>query len=204
MVGLHGAGKTTTSAKLAKQLTKNGKSPMLVACDVYRPAAIDQLEFLATQENFSFYSDRHTKDVPKIARAAWEKSKQTGSDVVIFDTAGRLQNKSDLMEELAKIVRVLRKVDNDAPQSTLLVLDASIGQNAVNQVEIFQKTADITGLIMTKLDGSAKGGILVALADRFQLPIHAIGIGEGIDDLQPFDPDEFTIALTGLEEIKKY
>ena len=140
-------------------------------------------------------------DPAALAYDSMISSQKDGTEILIIDTAGRLQNKSDLMEELAKIVRVLRKVDAKAPHTTQLVLDASIGQNAVSQVDVFKKTAEITGLIMTKLDGSAKGGILVALADQFGLPIHAIGIGEGIDDLQPFDPNEFTVALTGVEEI---
>ena len=140
-------------------------------------------------------------DPAALAYDSMISSQKDGTEILIIDTAGRLQNKSDLMEELAKIVRVLRKVDAKAPHTTLLVLDASIGQNAISQVDVFKKTAEITGLIMTKLDGSAKGGILVALADQFGLPIHAIGIGEGIDDLQPFDPNEFTVALTGVEEM---
>ena len=136
-----------------------------------------------------------------LAYEALVNAKKEDTDILMIDTAGRLQNKTDLMQELAKIVRVIKKAKPEAPHSTLLVLDASIGQNAINQVEIFQKTADISGLIMTKLDGTAKGGILVALADKFQLPIHAIGIGESIEDLQPFDPEEFTIAVTGAEKL---
>ena len=201
VVGVNGSGKTTTIGKLAYQFKVAGKKVKIVAGDTFRAAAIEQLEVWGERANVPVLTSSSGSDPASLAYDSMVSSGQDGTEILIIDTAGRLQNKSDLMEELAKIVRVLRKVDNDAPQSTLLVLDASIGQNAVNQVEIFQKTADITGLIMTKLDGSAKGGILVALADRFQLPIHAIGIGEGIDDLQPFDPTEFTIALTGLEEI---
>ena len=201
VVGVNGSGKTTTIGKLANQFKSAGKSVQIVAADTFRAAAVEQLEVWGQRANVPVLKTTSGGDPAALAYDSMIKDKKDGTEILIIDTAGRLQNKSDLMEELAKIVRVLRKVDAKAPQTTLLVLDASIGQNAISQVEVFQKTAEISGLIMTKLDGSAKGGILVALADRFQLPIHAIGIGEGIDDLQPFDPEEFTIALTGVEEL---
>ena len=172
-----------------------------MAADTFRAAAVEQLEVWGERANVPVLKTSSGGDPAALAYDSMMRAQKDGTDILIIDTAGRLQNKSDLMEELAKIVRVLRKIDEKAPQTTLLVLDASIGQNAISQVEVFQKTAEISGLVMTKLDGSAKGGILVALADRFQLPIHAIGIGEGIDDLQPFDPEEFTIALTGVEDL---
>ena len=138
-------------------------------------------------------------DPASLAFDALTKAQQDGADLLMIDTAGRLQNRADLMEELAKIVRVIRKVDPTAPHNTLLVLDATTGQNALNQVEVFQKISDVSGLVMTKLDGTARGGVLVALADKFGLPIHAIGVGEQIDDLAPFDPQEFAAALTGID-----
>ncbi|OUU43438.1 MAG: signal recognition particle protein [Verrucomicrobia bacterium TMED56] len=195
MVGLHGAGKTTTSAKLAKQLTKNGKSPMLVACDVYRPAAIDQLEFLATQENFSFYSDRHTKDVPKIARAAWEKSKQTGSDVVIFDTAGRLQIDEELVGEL----EILCKEVN--PHEILLVADAALGQEAVNVAKTFHEKLGLTGIILTKVDGDARGGSALSMKRVTGAPIKFMGVGEKIDDFEAFHPDRLASRILGMGDV---
>ena len=201
VVGVNGSGKTTTIGKLANQFKSAGKSVQIVAADTFRAAAVEQLEVWGKRANVPVLKTISGGDPAALAYDSMIAAQKDGTEILIIDTAGRLQNKSDLMEELAKIVRVLRKVDEKAPQTTLLVLDASIGQNAISQVEIFQKTAGISGLIMTKLDGSAKGGILVALADRFRLPIHAIGIGEGIDDLQPFDPEEFTIALTGVEDL---
>ena len=201
VVGVNGSGKTTTIGKLANQFKSAGKSVQIVAADTFRAAAVEQLEVWGERANVPVLKTSSGGDPAALAYDSMMRAQKDGTDILIIDTAGRLQNKSDLMEELAKIVRVLRKIDEKAPQTTLLVLDASIGQNAISQVEVFQKTAEISGLVMTKLDGSAKGGILVALADRFQLPIHAIGIGEGIDDLQPFDPEEFTIALTGVEDL---
>ncbi len=201
VVGVNGSGKTTTIGKLAYQFKVAGKKVKIVAGDTFRAAAIEQLEVWGQRADVPVLKSSNGSDPAALAYDSTLSSQTDGSEILIIDTAGRLQNKSDLMEELSKIVRVLRKVDSSAPQNTLLVLDASIGQNAISQVEMFQKTADISGLVMTKLDGSAKGGILVSLADRFKLPIHAIGIGEGIDDLQPFDPDEFTIALVGIDEI---
>lgn len=203
VVGVNGSGKTTTIGKLAGQFKGAGKKVKIVAADTFRAAAVQQLEVWGQRADVPVLKTSAGGDPAALAYDSMLSSKQDETEILIIDTAGRLQNKTDLMEELAKIVRVLRKVDSTAPHTTLLVLDASIGQNSISQVEIFQKTADITGLVMTKLDGSAKGGILVALADKFKLPIHAIGIGEGMDDLQPFDPDEFIIALTGVEEPQK-
>ena len=201
VVGVNGSGKTTTIGKLANQFKNSGKIVKIVAADTFRAAAVEQLEVWGIRVNVPVLKTKAGGDPAALAYDSMISCQKDGTEILIIDTAGRLQNKSDLMEELAKIVRVLRKVDAKAPHTTLLVLDASIGQNAISQVDVFKKTAEITGLIMTKLDGSAKGGILVALADQFGLPIHAIGIGEGIDDLQPFDPNEFTVALTGVEEI---
>ena len=201
VVGVNGSGKTTTIGKLANQFKTAKKSVTIVAADTFRAAAVEQLEVWGQRSNVPVRKGAHGSDPAALAYDSMVDAIEKGTDILIIDTAGRLQNKSDLMEELAKIVRVLKKLDPEAPHNTLLVLDASTGQNAISQVEIFKKTADISGLIMTKLDGTAKGGILVALADRFKLPIHAIGIGESIDDLQPFDPEEFTLALTGVEDI---
>ena len=200
VVGVNGSGKTTTIGKLAHQFKDAGKSVKIVAADTFRAAAVEQLEIWGRRANVPVLTGEQGSDPAALTYDSMVDAEKTGTDILMIDTAGRLQNKTDLMEQLAKIVRVLRKVDPTAPQNTLLVLDASVGQNAVSQVEIFQKTADVSGLIMTKLDGTAKGGILVALADRFKLPIHAIGIGEAIDDLQPFDPNEFTSALTGVDK----
>ena len=198
-VGVNGSGKTTTIGKIANKILSN-KKILIAACDTFRAAAVEQLEIWGRRANVPVLTGEQGSDPAALTYDSMVDAEKTGTDILMIDTAGRLQNKTDLMEQLAKIVRVLRKVDPTAPQNTLLVLDASVGQNAVSQVEIFQKTADVSGLIMTKLDGTAKGGILVALADRFKLPIHAIGIGEAIDDLQPFDPNEFTSALTGVDK----
>ena len=203
VVGVNGSGKTTTIGKLASQFKGVGKKIKIVAADTFRAAAVEQLEIWGRRADVPVVKTSDGGDPAALAYDSMLAAQKDGTEILIIDTAGRLQNKADLMEELAKIVRVLGKLDSRAPHSTLLVLDASIGQNAISQVDIFKKTADITGLIMTKLDGSAKGGILVALADKFNLPIHAIGIGEDIDDLQPFDPEEFTIALTGVEKFNE-
>ena len=181
MVGLHGAGKTTTSAKLAKRLAKDGKSPMLVACDVYRPAAIDQLEFLANQENFSFYCDRNSQDVTRIARAAWEDSKQKGSDVVIFDTAGRLQIDDELVGEL----EILNREVN--PHEILLVADAALGQEAVNVAKTFHEKLGLTGIILTKVDGDARGGSALSMKKVTGAPIKFMGVGEKRDNFEEFN-----------------
>ena len=199
VVGVNGSGKTTTIGKLASQFKAAGKSVVIAAGDTFRAAAVEQLQVWGERAGVPVLTAPEGSDPASLAFDAMTKAEQDGADLLMIDTAGRLQNRQDLMEELAKIVRVIRKKDPEAPHNTLLVLDATTGQNALSQVEIFQKIADVSGLVMTKLDGTAKGGVLVALADRFGLPIHAIGLGEQIDDLAPFDPEEFARALTGLE-----
>ncbi|KAA8612132.1 signal recognition particle-docking protein FtsY [Salipiger aestuarii] len=199
VVGVNGSGKTTTIGKLASQFRAAGKSVVIAAGDTFRAAAVEQLQVWGTRAGVPVLTAPEGSDPASLAFEAMTHAQATGADLLMIDTAGRLQNRHDLMEELAKIVRVIRKKDPDAPHNTLLVLDATTGQNALNQVEIFRQVADVSGLVMTKLDGTAKGGVLVALADRFGLPIHAIGVGEQIDDLAPFDPEEFAAALTGLE-----
>ncbi|MGI9394625.1 MAG: signal recognition particle-docking protein FtsY [Boseongicola sp.] len=199
VVGVNGSGKTTTIGKLASQFRAAGKSVVIAAGDTFRAAAVEQLQVWGDRAGVPVMTAPEGSDPASLAYDAMSKAEAEGADLLMIDTAGRLQNRADLMEELAKIVRVIRKKDPDAPHNTLLVLDATTGQNALNQVEIFQKIADVSGLVMTKLDGTAKGGVLVALADKFGLPIHAIGVGEQLDDLQPFDPREFAAALTGLE-----
>ena len=198
VVGVNGSGKTTTIGKLASQFKAAGKSVIIAAGDTFRAAAVEQLQIWGERAGVPVLTAPEGSDPASLAFDAMTRAEAEGADLLMIDTAGRLQNRADLMEELAKIVRVIRKKDPSAPHNTLLVLDATTGQNALSQVEIFQKLADITGLVMTKLDGTARGGVLVALADRFGLPIHAIGVGEQIDDLAPFDPDEFAVALTGL------
>ncbi|MBE9639722.1 signal recognition particle-docking protein FtsY [Salipiger mangrovisoli] len=199
VVGVNGSGKTTTIGKLASQFRAAGKSVVIAAGDTFRAAAVEQLQIWGDRAGVPVLTAPEGSDPASLAFDAMTKAQAEGADLLMIDTAGRLQNRSDLMEELAKIVRVIRKKDPDAPHNTLLVLDATTGQNALRQVEIFQQVADVSGLVMTKLDGTARGGVLVALADKFGLPIHAIGVGEQIDDLQPFDPEEFAAALTGLE-----
>ncbi|NIY80225.1 signal recognition particle-docking protein FtsY [Celeribacter sp. HF31] len=199
VVGVNGSGKTTTIGKLASQFRAAGKSVVIAAGDTFRAAAVEQLQVWGERAGVPVLTAPEGSDPASLAFDAMTKAQETGADLLMIDTAGRLQNRADLMEELAKIVRVIRKKDETAPHNTLLVLDATTGQNAVSQVEIFQKIADVSGLVMTKLDGTAKGGVLVSLADKFGLPIHAIGVGEQIDDLAPFDPEEFAAALTGLE-----
>jgi len=199
VVGVNGSGKTTTIGKLASQFRAAGKNVVIAAGDTFRAAAVEQLQVWGDRAGVPVLTAPEGSDPASLAFDALAKAKADGADLLLIDTAGRLQNRTDLMEELAKIVRVLRKQDETAPHNTLLVLDATTGQNALNQVDIFSKIADVSGLVMTKLDGTAKGGVLVALADKFALPIHAIGVGEQIDDLSPFDPEEFAAALTGLD-----
>ena len=199
VVGVNGSGKTTTIGKLAAQLRAAGKSVVIAAGDTFRAAAVEQLQVWGSRAGVPVLTAPEGSDPASLAFDAMTKAQADGADILLIDTAGRLQNRADLMEELAKIVRVIRKKDPGAPHNTLLVLDATTGQNALNQVEIFRKISDVSGLVMTKLDGTAKGGVLVALADRFGLPIHAIGVGEQIDDLAPFDPEEFARALVGAE-----
>ena len=197
VVGVNGSGKTTTIGKLASQFKKAGKSVVIAAGDTFRAAAVEQLKVWGDRAGVPVLTAPQGSDPASLAFEAMTQAETDGVDLLMIDTAGRLQNRTDLMEELAKIVRVIKKKDPTAPHNTLLVLDATTGQNTLNQVEVFQKLADVSGLIMTKLDGTAKGGVLVSLADKFALPIHAIGVGEQIDDLDAFDPQDFANALTG-------
>jgi fused signal recognition particle receptor len=199
LVGVNGTGKTTTAAKLAHRFIRDGASVMLAAADTFRAAAIDQLKVWGGRVGAEVVAKDVGADPAGVAYEALERAKAEKRDVLIIDTAGRLQNKSDLMAELAKIVRVLKKLDPAAPHSVVLVLDATTGQNALNQVQIFQEIAGVTSLVVTKLDGTARGGILVAIAERFGLRVNAIGVGEGVDDLQAFDAEEFARAIAGLD-----
>ena len=200
VVGVNGSGKTTTIGKLASQFKAAGKSVVIAAGDTFRAAAVEQLQVWGDRAGVPVMTAPEGSDPASLAYDAMVKAEQDGADLLMIDTAGRLQNRADLMEELVKIVRVIRKKDPDAPHNTLLVLDATTGQNALSQVKVFTQIADVSGLVMTKLDGTAKGGVLVALADIYGLPIHAIGVGETIDDLQAFDPEEFARALTGAAQ----
>ena len=200
MVGVNGAGKTTSIGKLAKKFSSEGKSVMLAAGDTFRAAAVDQLKVWSERTGAEFVSGQIGADASGLVYDALEKAKTQQTDILMIDTAGRLQNKSDLMAELEKIVRVIKKFDPTGPHDVLLTLDATTGQNALNQVEIFQKIAGVTGLIMTKLDGTARGGILVAIAEKYKLPIHAIGVGESIEDMQAFNPSDFAKAIAGITE----
>ncbi|UOA14255.1 MULTISPECIES: signal recognition particle-docking protein FtsY [Sulfitobacter] len=199
VVGVNGSGKTTTIGKLASQFRAAGKKVVIAAGDTFRAAAVEQLQVWGERAGVPVLTAAQGSDPASLAFDAMGRAQEEGADLLLIDTAGRLQNRGDLMEELAKIVRVIRKKDETAPHNTLLVLDATTGQNALNQVKVFQEISDVSGLVMTKLDGTAKGGVLVALADRFGLPIHAVGVGEQIDDLSPFDPDEFAAALVGTD-----
>ena len=196
VVGVNGSGKTTTIGKLASQFKAAGKSVVIAAGDTFRAAAVEQLQIWGERAGVPVLTAPEGSDPASLAFDAMTQAQADGADLLLIDTAGRLQNRADLMDELAKIVLVIRKKDPEAPHNTLLVLDATTGQNALSQVEIFKSISDVSGLVMTKLDGTAKGGVLVALADKFGLPIHAIGVGEQIDDLAPFDPAEFASALT--------
>jgi fused signal recognition particle receptor len=199
VAGVNGTGKTTTIGKLAKRLREEGAKVTLAAGDTFRAAAIEQLKVWAGRAGAEFVATKPGGDAAGLAFEALEKAKGAGSDILIIDTAGRLQNKAGLMAELEKIARVIKKLDVSAPHAVLLVLDATTGQNALSQVEAFSAVVPITGLVMTKLDGTAKGGILVALAGRFGLPVHYIGVGEGEDDLQPFVAGDFARALVGAD-----
>ncbi len=199
VAGVNGTGKTTTIGKLARRLGLEGHKVMLAAGDTFRAAAIEQLGVWAKRAGADFVATRPGGDAAGLAFEALEKARLAGSDVLLIDTAGRLQNKSDLMAELEKIARVIKKLDASSPHAVLLVLDATTGQNAISQVEAFGASVPLTGLIMTKLDGTAKGGILVALAAKSGLPVHFIGVGEGEDDLMPFNAENFAKALTGVE-----
>jgi fused signal recognition particle receptor len=199
VAGVNGAGKTTTIGKMAKRLISGGAKVTLAAGDTFRAAAIEQLGVWAKRTGAQFVSGKQGGDAAGLAFEALEKARANGSDVLLIDTAGRLQNKAGLMAELEKIARVIKKLDPAAPHAVLLVLDATTGQNALSQVEAFGQSVPLTGLVMTKLDGTARGGILVALAARFGLPVHYLGVGEGEDDLQAFDAAAFARALTGAE-----
>ena len=198
LVGVNGSGKTTTAGKLAQQWQQQGKTVILAAGDTFRAAAIEQLQIWGDRTGTQVIAGDQGGDAAALAYAALEKAQKEQADILIIDTAGRLQNRTELMDELAKIVRVIRKLDASAPHDSVIVLDGTVGQNALSQVKAFQQAADVSGLIVTKLDGSAKGGVVVALAEEFGLPVHAVGVGEGADDLQPFDAQEFANALTGV------
>src|SRR6185295_7730716 len=195
VAGVNGSGKTTTIGKLAAKYRAEGRKVMLAAGDTFRAAAIDQLRIWGERTGAEVVARTVGADSAGLAYDALERARENSSEVLLIDTAGRLQNKQALMDELEKVIRVLRKLDKSAPHHVLLVLDATTGQNALNQVEVFKDKAGVTGLVMTKLDGTAKGGILVAISAKFGLPVHAIGIGEGVDDLAAFDAGEFARAI---------
>src|SRR3954471_15616542 len=200
VVGVNGSGKTTTIGKLAARFRAEGRKVMLAAGDTFRAAAIEQLKIWGQRTGATVVAREQGSDAASLAFEALTAAKAQGADVLIVDTAGRLQNRAELMSELEKMLRVMKKVDAGAPHAVLLVLDATVGQNALSQVEIFGKIAGVTGLVMTKLDGSARGGILVALATKFGLPVHFIGVGEGIDDLSDFTARDFARAIMGLDD----
>jgi fused signal recognition particle receptor len=195
---VNGSGKTTTIAKLAKLYREQGRKVSLAAGDTFRAAAIEQLQIWGKRVGCPVIAKASGADAAGLAYEALDQARRADDDLLLIDTAGRLHNKADLMAELQKIIRVVRKLDHEAPHHCLLVLDATTGQNALAQVETFRELVQVTGLIVTKLDGSARGGVLVAVAERFGLPIHAIGIGEGLDDLRPFDAHQFARSLMGL------
>ena len=199
VVGVNGSGKTTTIGKLGKQFRDNGWSVLIAAGDTFRAAAVEQLQIWGERTGVPVLAKETGADAAGLAFEAVERARRDGTDVLLIDTAGRLHNKSDLMAELQKVVRAIKKAAPAAPQSVLLVLDATVGQNAHQQVDIFRSMVGVTGLAMTKLDGTARGGVLVAIAERFGLPIHFIGVGEGADDLRPFDAHSFARGLVGLE-----
>jgi fused signal recognition particle receptor len=199
VVGVNGSGKTTTIGKLAAKLHAEGRSVMLAAGDTFRAAAIDQLKIWGGRSGASVIARSPGADAAGLAFDALTEARGEEIDVLLIDTAGRLQNKAGLMDELEKIVRVMKKVDATAPHAVLLVLDATVGQNALSQVEVFRNIAGVTGLVMTKLDGTARGGILVAIAAKYGLPVHFIGVGEGVDDLAPFSARDFARAVAGIE-----
>lgn len=200
VVGVNGTGKTTTIAKLAALWKGEGLSPLLVAGDTFRAAAVEQLRVWGERIGCPVVSGADGADPAGLAFDALKRAREQSADVLLIDTAGRLHNKADLMAELAKVVRVLRKLDPSAPHSVLLVLDATTGQNALQQVRVFREMCEVTGLVVTKLDGSAKGGVVVALAQEFGLPVHAVGVGERAEDLRPFEAKAFARSLVGLED----
>ncbi|WCL54044.1 signal recognition particle-docking protein FtsY [Gimibacter soli] len=199
MTGVNGAGKTTTIGKLAKQYRDAGKRVMMAAGDTFRAAAVEQLVVWGERAGVPVITKEIGSDAAALAFEAVDRAIQDGVDVLLIDTAGRLQNRRELMDELAKVVRVIGKKLDGAPHDTVIVLDATTGQNALHQVEVFKEIAKLTGIVMTKLDGTARGGVLVACAEKFSLPVHAIGVGEGIEDLQPFSPRDFARMIVGLE-----
>jgi fused signal recognition particle receptor len=199
VVGVNGSGKTTTIGKLAAKFAADGLKVTLAGGDTFRAAAIEQLKIWASRAGADIVAREPGGDAASLAFEALTRAKTTGADVLLIDTAGRLQNRAELMNELEKIVRVIKKVDAEAPHATLLTLDATVGQNALSQVEIFGRIASVTGLVMTKLDGTARGGILVAVAEKFGLPVHFIGVGEGVDDLEPFAARDFAAAIAGVK-----
>ncbi|MDB5651303.1 MAG: signal recognition particle-docking protein FtsY [Hyphomicrobiales bacterium] len=199
VVGVNGSGKTTTIGKLATNFAREGKKVVLAAGDTFRAAAIEQLQIWGDRIGASVVARPQGADAAGLAFDAIREASESGADVLLMDTAGRLQNRTELMAELEKIVRVMKKVDADAPHAVLLVLDATVGQNALSQVEIFHRVAGVTGLVMTKLDGTARGGILVAIAEKFAMPVHFIGVGEGAEDLEPFAASDFARAIAGLD-----
>ncbi|WP_375572941.1 signal recognition particle-docking protein FtsY [Ahrensia marina] len=203
MVGVNGAGKTTTIGKLASKISALGMKPMLAAGDTFRAAAIEQLKVWGERTGAPVITRPQGSDAAGLAFDALTEAKANGTDVLLIDTAGRLQNRTELMAELEKVIRVIKKIDPDAPHDVLLTLDATTGQNALNQVDVFGKTAGVTGLVMTKLDGTAKGGILVAIAKKHQIPVHLIGVGEAVDDLEAFDPTSFARAIAGLDDTQE-
>ena len=198
LVGVNGSGKTTTAGKLARRFSQQGKKVVLVAADTFRAAAIEQLKGWAERSSVDILSAERGADPAALVYQSIEKARQQKADLILIDTAGRLQNRTELMEELAKIVRVIKKLVPEAPHDSLIVLDGTVGQNSISQLKAFQDVSAITGLIMTKLDGSARGGALVALAEEFELPIHLIGVGETAEDLQDFNADAYARALLGL------
>jgi fused signal recognition particle receptor len=199
VVGVNGSGKTTTIGKLAAKFSSEGRKVMLAAGDTFRAAAIEQLKIWGERTGSPVIAGAQGSDSASLAFNAMTAAREQRLDMLLIDTAGRLQNKAELMNELEKVVRVIRKVDATAPHAVLLVLDATVGQNALSQVEAFHRTAGVTGLVMTKLDGTARGGILVALAEKHKLPVHFIGVGEGVDDLAPFAARDFARAIAGIE-----
>lgn len=199
VVGVNGSGKTTTIGKMARQFSDEGRKVMIAAGDTFRAAAVEQLKIWGDRSKVPVISRETGADAAGLAFEALKAAQDAKADVLLIDTAGRLQNKAGLMQELAKIVRVIRKLDESAPHSCLLVLDATVGQNAHSQVEVFREMVQVDGLVLTKLDGTAKGGVLVALAEKFKVPVVAIGVGEGVDDLRPFDARQFARGLMGLE-----
>jgi fused signal recognition particle receptor len=200
VIGVNGSGKTTTIGKLAAKLHGEGRKVMLAAGDTFRAAAIDQLKIWGKRIGANVIAREPGSDAAGLVFDAIAAAKKENADVLLIDTAGRLQNRTELMSELEKVVRVIKKAEPGAPHAVLLVLDATVGQNALSQVEIFEKVAGVTGLVMTKLDGTARGGILVAIAEKFHLPVHFIGVGEGVEDLEPFTARDFARAVAGLEE----